>query len=40
METKTSPKILVVKPEGERQLGRSTHHWEDNIKINQREMEC
>jgi hypothetical protein len=27
-------RILVGKPEGRRPLGRPTHRWEDNIKIN------
>jgi hypothetical protein len=31
-------KILVVKPEGNRQLGRHRCRYEDNIKINVREI--
>jgi hypothetical protein len=30
--------ILVVKPEGKVPLGRPTRRWEDNIKIDLREM--
>jgi hypothetical protein len=31
-------RILVGKPEGKRPLGRSRHRWEDNIKMNLREI--
>jgi hypothetical protein len=31
--------LLVGKPEGERPLGRSKRGWEDNIKIDLREIE-
>jgi hypothetical protein len=31
---------LVVKPEGRRQLGRPRSRWEDNIKMDLREVEC
>jgi hypothetical protein len=31
-------KILVVKPEGKRSLGRHRHSWEDNIKMDIREI--
>jgi hypothetical protein len=31
-------RILVGKPEGKRQLGRPMHRWEDNIKMNLREI--
>ena len=27
-------RVLVGKPEGKRQLGRTRHRWEDNIKMN------
>jgi hypothetical protein len=30
-------RILVVKPEGKRPIGRPRHRWEDNIKMNLRE---
>jgi hypothetical protein len=29
---------LVGRPEGKRPLGRSTHRWEDNIKLDLREI--
>jgi hypothetical protein len=31
-------KVLVGKPEGKRPLGRSRRKWEDNIKMNLREI--
>jgi hypothetical protein len=31
--------ILVGKPEGKRPLGRPRHRWEDNIKMDLREIE-
>jgi len=31
-------RVLVGKPEGQRQLGRRTHRWENNIKINLQEV--
>jgi hypothetical protein len=31
-------RILVVKPEGKRPLGRPRHSWEDNIKMDLREI--
>jgi len=31
-------KVLVGKPEGERQLGRPRHRWEDNIKMDLQEV--
>jgi len=31
-------KILVVKPEGKKPLGRPRHRWEDNIKMDLQEM--
>jgi hypothetical protein len=30
-------RIMVAKPDGKSQLGRSRRRWEDNIKINLRE---
>jgi hypothetical protein len=33
-------RILVGKPEGKRQLGRPKRRWEDNIKMNLREVGC
>ena len=32
--------VLVGKPEEKRRLGRSRHRWEDNIKIDLREVGC
>jgi hypothetical protein len=32
-------RVLVGKPEGKRPLGRPRHRWEDNIKLNLREVE-
>jgi hypothetical protein len=32
-------RVLVVRPEGERPLGRPKRRWEDNIKMNLREIE-
>jgi hypothetical protein len=31
-------RVLVGKPEGKRPLGRAKHRWEDNIKIDLREI--
>jgi hypothetical protein len=31
-------RVLVVKPEGKRPLGRPRHRWEDNIKIDLQEV--
>jgi hypothetical protein len=33
-------RILVGKPEGKRPLGRPRRRWEDNIKMNLRELGC
>ena len=33
-------RVLVGKPEGERQLGRSRRRWEDNINMDIHEVEC
>jgi hypothetical protein len=33
-------RILVVKPEGKRPLGRPTRRWEDNIKMDLQEVGC
>jgi hypothetical protein len=38
MGRKNVYKILVGKPEGKRQLGRPRQRWEDNIKINPKEI--
>jgi len=31
-------RVLVVKPEGKRPLGKSRHSWEDNIKMDLQEV--
>jgi hypothetical protein len=36
---KTAYRVLMGKPEGKRPLGRPTHRWEDNIKMDLREKE-
>jgi hypothetical protein len=33
-------RVLVVKPEGRRPLGRHWHRWEDNIKKDHQEVGC
>ena len=33
-------KVLVVKPEGKRPLGRLRRRWEDNIKMDLQEVGC
>jgi hypothetical protein len=33
-------RVLVGKPEGERPLGRPRHRWEDNIKVDIKEVGC
>jgi hypothetical protein len=38
-ETRNAYRILVEKPEGKRPLGRPRLRWEDNIKVNLREIE-
>jgi hypothetical protein len=37
-ERRGAYRALVGKPEGKRQLGRPTHRWEDNIKMDLREV--
>jgi hypothetical protein len=37
-EKRNAYRILVGKPEGKRPLGRSRRRWEDNIRINLREI--
>ena len=32
--------VLVEKPEGKRPLGRPRHRWEDNIKMDLKEVGC
>jgi hypothetical protein len=38
-EEKNSYRILVGKPEGKRPLGRPRRRWEDNIKVDLRQIE-
>jgi len=33
-------RVLVVKPEGKRPLGRPSRKWEDNIKMDLQEVVC
>jgi len=33
-------RVLVGEPEGKRALGRPRHRWEDNIKMDLREVGC
>ena len=33
-------RVLVVKPEGKRPLGRTRHRWKDNIKMDLQEVGC
>jgi hypothetical protein len=33
-------RVLVEKPEGKRPLGRPRRRWEDNIKMNSKEVGC
>ncbi|KAJ4450407.1 hypothetical protein ANN_01831 [Periplaneta americana] len=37
-ESRNAYRVLVGRPEGKRPLGRSRHRWEDNIKMDLREM--
>jgi hypothetical protein len=37
-EVRSAYNILVGKPEGRRPLGRPGHRWEDNIKMDLREI--
>jgi hypothetical protein len=37
-ETRNACKILMGKAEGKRPPGRPTHRWEDNIKMNLKEI--
>jgi hypothetical protein len=37
-EKRNAYRILVRKPEGKRQLGRPSHRWVDNIKMDLREI--
>ena len=39
-QSRNAYRILVGKPEGKRHLGRPRHRWEDNIKMDLRELGC
>jgi hypothetical protein len=39
-EKRNAYRILIGNPEGKRPLGRPRHMWEDNIKMNLREIGC
>ena len=39
-ERRGAYRVLVGKPEGKRPLGRTRGRWEDNIKINLKEVGC
>ena len=39
-QSRNVSRFLVGKPEGERPLGRPRRRWEDNIKIDLRELGC
>ena len=39
-QSRNAYRILVGKPEGKKPLGRSRRRWEDNIKMDLREVGC
>ena len=39
-QSRNAYRVLVRKPEGMRPLGRPRHRWEDNIKMDLREVGC
>ena len=39
-QSRNAYRVLVGKPEGKRPLGRPRRRWEDNIKIDLREVGC
>ena len=39
-QSRNAYRVLVRKPEGKRPLGRPRHRWEDNIKMDLREVGC
>ena len=39
-ERRVAYRVLVEKPEGKKPLGRPSHRWEDNIKMDLHEVEC
>jgi hypothetical protein len=40
VERRNVYRVLVGKPEGKRSLGRPRHRWEDNIKMDLKEVGC
>ena len=40
LQSRNAYRVLVGKPEGKRPLGRPRRRWEDNIKMNLREVGC
>ena len=39
-QSRNAYRVLVGKPEGKRPVGRPRHRWEDNIKMDLREVGC
>ena len=39
-ESRNAYRVLVGKPEGKRPLGRPRHRWQDNIKMDLKEVGC
>ena len=39
-QSRNAYRVLVVKPEGKRPLGRPRRRWEDNIRMDLREVGC
>ena len=39
-QSRNAYRVLVANPEGKRPLGRSRRRWEDNIKMDSREVGC
>ena len=39
-QSRNAYRVLVGKPEGKRSLGRPRRRWEDNIKMNLKEVVC
>ena len=39
-QSRNAYRVLVVKPEGKRPSGRQRYRWEDNIKMDLKEVDC
>jgi hypothetical protein len=39
-ERRGAYEVLAGKPEGKRPLGKPRHRWDDNIKVDLKEVEC